>query len=161
MVNWTAVGAVSLPFVGGFAGSIITRSEIPNWYKGLKKPSWTPPNWLFGPVWTSLYAGMGYASFRVYDALGGFNDKSLIPLGLYGTQLALNWAWTPLFFGKHKLKWSLIEILALDVAVAATAISFYKEDKVAGLLFIPYLMWLSLASSLTAWIWKNNSDKKE
>lgn len=161
MINWTAVGAVALPYVGGIVGNMATQKEIQGWYRSLKKPRWTPPNWAFGPVWSCLYAGMGYASYRVYNILGGFNKNSVVPLTLYGTQLALNWAWTPIFFGKHSLKWGLIEILALDIMVLATGIAFHKEDKIAGLLFVPYMIWLSLASSLTAWIWKNNEEDKK
>lgn len=161
MVNWSAIGAVALPFVGGFSGSMITHREVKGWYGTLNKPKWTPPDCVFPPVWSALYASMGYASYRVFDALGGLNEKSKVAFGLYGANLLLNWAWSPIFFGAHSIKWGLAEILALDVAATATAVSFYNADKTAGLLFLPYLAWLALATSLVAWIWKNNDEEKK
>ena len=101
MPSWTVIGATLLPYVGGFAGSFITKSNIKNWYENLDRPSWRPPNWAFGPVWTALYGAMGYASYLVYrDGSGGVS----LPLCLYASQLLLNWTWTPLFFGAHNVK---------------------------------------------------------
>ncbi|XP_041072318.1 translocator protein-like isoform X3 [Carcharodon carcharias] len=97
-----AFGFTVLPNAGAIS-AYITQKEIPGWYATLKKPSWCPPNWVFGPVWTTLYTGMGYGSYLVWKELGGFSDKALIPLGLYGIQLVLNWAWPPIFFGAHKM----------------------------------------------------------
>ncbi|XP_050534853.1 translocator protein isoform X2 [Daktulosphaira vitifoliae] len=124
--------------------------------KTLDRPSWKPPNYMFAPVWTTLYTGMGYASYLVYR--DGFNGTAKIPLLLYSSQLILNWAWTPLFFHLHKLKWSLYEICALWTNVALCAIAFYRVNKVAGCLMVPYLGWLSLATGLTYYIYTNNKE---
>ncbi|CAO1300924.1 unnamed protein product [Diamesa tonsa] len=156
--------AVILPNIGGWAGGLITRSSLKPWYEGLKHPSFRPPNWVFGPTWTVLYSSMGYASYVVWKQGGGFSGAAKYPLMMYGTQLALNWAWTPIFFGLKNLKWSTVEIGALTVAAAATGVAFFKIDKVAGLIFIPYLAWLSFASLLNYTIYRDNTpaieDKK-
>ena len=148
--------ATLIPFAGAIPGSIITRNNIRNWYEHLQRPSWRPPNWAFGPVWTALYAGMGYASYLVYRD-GGDN----VALALYSTQLALNWAWTPIFFGQHNIKLAAYEITALWVSVAACGMKFFSINKVAGLLFLPYQAWVSLATALTYDLWRKNGDKPE
>lgn len=98
-------GAVILPNLGGWAGGIITKNNIKSWYEGLKHPACRPPNYIFAPAWTALYSGMGYASYVIYKQGGGFDGPARFPLMLYGTQLLLNWAWTPIFFHYHELKW--------------------------------------------------------
>lgn len=98
-------GAVILPNIGGWVNGAFIMNDIKNWYQGLKFPSFRPPDSVFGPVWTALYSGMGYASYVVYKQGGGFSGPARFPLMLYGAQLALNWAWTPIFFHYHELKW--------------------------------------------------------
>jgi len=99
---------------------------------------------------------MGYASYLVYKEGGGFNDTTHLPLALYGTQLALNFAWSPIFFRKKSIKGGLITIVLLDTAVAGTAYLFYKVTPTAGYIFIPFLAWLGLATALNYRIWKDN-----
>jgi len=157
-VNWRAVGATLLPFLGAVPGSIVTRKNIKGWYEHIKRPDWRPPNWAFGPVWTALYAGMGYASYLVYRDGG---RAAGTPLALYASQLALNWAWTPVFFGLHNVKGAMYVMAGLWLNVAACGVSFYSVNKYAGYLFLPYLAWVSLASALTYTIWKENGDRPE
>mmetsp|Transcript_17925 Transcript_17925/g.36866 ORF Transcript_17925/g.36866 Transcript_17925/m.36866 type:complete len:163 (-) Transcript_17925:77-565(-) len=152
---------MGLPLLGGIAGSVVTRKAVKEWYPTLKKPSWTPPNWLFGPVWTFLYATMGYASYRIFQQ-GGWEKQSM-PLSLYLAQLALNFTWSPLFFGAKKLGLALVNITAMGVTVGATAHSFWPVDPLASKLLWPYLFWVSYATALNTYIYINNppSSKKD
>ncbi|XP_045455582.1 translocator protein isoform X2 [Melitaea cinxia] len=161
MANWAAIGSIILPNAGGWANGLYFAGQVRKdgdkaWYDTLKKPSWNPPKWVFGPAWTVLYSGMGYASYLVYEECGGFTDEAVLPLTLYGGQLLLNWAWTPIFFGLKDFKLAFIEISVLSGAAVATAASFSNVNKTAGLLMLPYLAWLAYASSLSYYIWKNN-----
>ncbi|CAG4973397.1 unnamed protein product [Colias eurytheme] len=161
MANWAALGSVILPNVGGWANGLyfagqIRKDEKKAWYDDLKKPWWNPPKWVFGPAWTTLYCGMGYASYLVYEECGGFTEEAVLPLSLYGGQLLLNWAWTPIFFGMKDFKLAFIEICVLGGAATATTVTFTQVNKTAGLLMLPYLAWLAYASSLSYYIWRNN-----
>nr|ADD38479.1 Translocator protein [Lepeophtheirus salmonis] len=161
MINWTKIGAIGLPFIGAAYGNIVTKKHIKSgWYESLKFPSFRPPNWVFGPVWTSLYISMGYASYLIYEQGGkSLNGPAKVPLILYGTQLLLNWIWTPLFFGAHKLRLAFYECLLLVGAVGATTVSFFQMNTMAGGLFVPYLLWSSFASYLNYSIMKLNEKK--
>lgn len=121
------------------------------WYAALNKPSWNPPPWLFGPAWTLLYTLMAIAAWMVWKRVG-FGK----PLKLYFVQLALNAAWTPIFFGAHQLGWALVEIVALWVAILLTLLSFHRVNTAAGWLFVPYLAWVTFATSLNFTLWKLN-----
>jgi len=139
----------------GIAGSFSTANSISTWYQTLSKPSWLPPNWLFGPVWTTLYALMGIAAVMVMRSKGNASAIKTAMI-MYGIQLFLNAIWTPIFFGARELGWGLVVIVALLVAVIVTTILFYRLDHKAGYLMLPYIAWLLLATSLNAAIWKMN-----
>uniref|UniRef100_A0A1B0G1R9 Peripheral-type benzodiazepine receptor n=1 Tax=Glossina morsitans morsitans TaxID=37546 RepID=A0A1B0G1R9_GLOMM len=153
---WKIAGAIVLPNVGGFINGRVTRKNLNPWYKGLKFPSYRPPNWIFPPMWTSLYSGMGYASYLVWRDGGGFSGDARLPLIAYGAQLALNWAWTPIFFGQHNIKGGLINIIALTTTAATCGALFYKVNKIAGYLFIPYIAWLTFATFLNYDVYRLN-----
>lgn len=124
------------------------------WYFQLRKPSWTPPGYLFGPVWTFLYAAMGVAAWLVWRQ-HGFRGARLA-LSLFIAQLLLNGAWTWIFFGLHAPGAAFFEIAVLWLLILATLIAFWQKQKVAGILLLPYLIWVSFATALTYTIWKLN-----
>lgn len=121
------------------------------WYAALQKPSWNPPAWLFGPAWTLLYTLMAIAAWLVWKRVGFAK-----PLKLYFVQLALNAAWTPIFFGAHQLGWALFEIVLLWIAILATLVSFRRVNSTAGWLFVPYLAWVTFAMALNFTLWRLN-----
>ncbi|XP_049880895.1 translocator protein-like [Pectinophora gossypiella] len=159
MPNWTLVGAILLPNAGGWASTVAMMRRA--WYQDVKKPDWKPPRWVFRPAWTIIYTSMGYASYMVYKDCGGFTKKAALPLALYGGQLALNWGWTPMFFGMRMIGGALAHILVLDVAATACTISFARINKKTLYCMVPYLCWLSFASYLTYTIWKLNKPGKD
>ncbi len=124
----------------GILGSIFTISSIPTWYATLNKPFFSPPNWIFGPVWTILYILMGVSLYLVWI-------KNKVP-AVFWIQLILNALWSILFFGLKNPSLALVDIAALWVAIFLTIKSFYKINKPAGNLLIPYLLWVTFASIL-------------
>ncbi|MEW5765297.1 MAG: TspO/MBR family protein [Acidobacteriota bacterium] len=142
---------IALPFSASLTGILFPPGP---WYDSLNTPPWTPPDWLFGPAWTYLYASMGLAAFLVWRSGGG--SRARAALGLFFLQLALNAGWTPLFFGLHAMGWALVEILVLLAAAAATALAFFRVRRAAGMLLLPYLAWLTYAAALNAALWRLN-----
>jgi tryptophan-rich sensory protein len=136
----------------GATASLFTAPAIPTWYAGLNHPPITPPNWVFAPVWTSLYIAMAFAAWRVWKKTG---LKSL-EMGAFGLQLALNFAWSGIFFALHKPGGALVEILLLDLAILYTLLLFFRRDRLAGLLLLPYLAWTLFATLLTYDFWQLN-----
>ncbi|MBL8886859.1 MAG: tryptophan-rich sensory protein [Phycisphaerales bacterium] len=128
--------------------------SVDGWYVTLNKPSWNPPSWLFGPVWTLLYIMMGVAAWLVWRK-GGWALQRW-PLVLFLVQWLLNALWTPLFFGMHLLGWALFDILLLWIAIAATIHVFWRVSKPAAWLLVPYLAWVSFATALNFAIWQLN-----
>lgn len=137
--------------VGGL-GSLATMPEIVGWYAGLNKPSFNPPNWIFGPVWTTLYVFMAVAAWRVWRRAGLRN----FAMALFALQLAFNLAWSFIFFAAHAPGPALAELLGLDVLVVWTAIRFGRVDEIAGWLFVPYAAWVGFATVLNAAVWHLN-----
>jgi tryptophan-rich sensory protein len=145
-------GWLLLCFAAASLGGLFMPGE---WHENLKKPSWNPPGWLFGPVWTALYTMMAVAAWLVWKQ-GGFAAQRR-PLTLFLVQLALNAAWTPLFFGLHWLGVAFAEIVLLWLAIAATVATFRPVSRTAMWLLVPYLAWVSFAAVLNFTLWRMNS----
>jgi len=139
--------AIVISELAGIVGSVFTVSAIPTWYATLQKPSFSPPNWIFGPAWTTLYFLMGIAAFLVWKK--GLERKDVkIALGVFGGQLVLNALWSIIFFGLHNPFWAFIEIIVLWLAILATMFAFYKISRPAAYLLLPYILWVSFAAVL-------------
>ena len=145
------VGSIAACEGAGIIGSIFTTPAITTWYAALEKPAFTPPNWVFAPVWGSLYALMGVAVFLVWRK--GLEEKRVkAAFILFWVQLVINLLWSVVFFGLHSILGGVIVIISLWVLVLITIITFFRLSKLAGWLLIPYLAWLSIASALNIWV---------
>ena len=154
-INFTRlVVAVAICQLAGVVGSIFTVSSIPEWYASLAKPAFAPPNWLFGPVWITLYTLMGISLYLVWEK--GF-EKNKTALSIFAGQLLLNVAWSVIFFGMRNIFAGLVEIIMLWIAIAAAMASFYKISRKATWLLTPYIGWVSIATALNFAIWQLNS----
>ena len=132
----------------------VTAKAANEFYGILKKPAWAPPGWLFGPAWTLLYILMGTAAWRVWrDA--GFGGARL-ELSFYAVQLVLNSAWSYFFFVRRTGLGATIGVVALWLLIAITLVLFWRRDAVAGMLFVPYLTWVTFATALTISVWRRN-----
>ncbi|CAG9799576.1 unnamed protein product [Chironomus riparius] len=150
--------ACLISLIGGWIVSMTTMGEKEPWYSTIvKRPSWNPPDWIFAPMWSFLYICMGYASFRVYDEGDGFSGRARNPIILYIIHLIINLSWTPVFFYYHLIGAATIHIIILWVIIIINGLLFYRIDKVAGILFIPYAAWVTFASYLCFTIWRLNS----
>ena len=143
-----------IPFVlvcqlAGIVGVLTTETGTSTWYRELAKPSFQPPGWVFGPVWTLLYALMGIAAWRVWR-LGVERPGVGRALGLFAVQLLLNAAWSPIFFGAHAIGPALAVLAALWLTLLATIVAFRPLDRIAALLLAPYLAWVTFATVLNA-----------
>lgn len=144
---------ISIPEIVGTTGGFITSSSVDTWYSYLKKPSFNPPDYIFGPVWTILYALMGISAFLIFQKE---HKNKTLALAFYFGQLILNFLWTIIFFGAKNPFWAFIEIIILWTAILFTIINFWIISKKAALLLIPYLLWVSFASVLNYRIWVDN-----
>lgn len=141
------IGSILVVFLAGSVGTLATISELTTWYTSLAKPIWTPPNWAFGPIWSTLYVLMGIALFLVW--IQGLERRDVkLAILIFAVQLVLNILWSVVFFGMHSIFGGLILILILWIAIFANIIAFYVISRPAGLLLIPYLIWVSIASYL-------------
>lgn len=147
---WLAL-AISLALV--VAAALFGSQFMPGaWYAGLAKPAWTPPNWLFGPAWTTLYLLMALAAWKVWIAVRRVDGALL----LYLVQLLLNALWSWLFFGLQRPDLALANIVVLWLLILATIVLFWRRDRLAGALMLPYLAWVGFATALNLAIWRLN-----
>jgi tryptophan-rich sensory protein len=144
------VGFVVAAFAAAVPAGLWPPAE---WYQALAKPSWNPPAWVFGPVWSTLYLLMGVAAWRVWR---GAHAERVAALQLWWIQLALNALWSPLFFGLQRLDLALLEIVALFAAIVATLVRFDRIDRLAGALLAPYAAWVAFAAFLNLTLWDLN-----
>jgi translocator protein len=147
-------------FAAGGLGSLFTFKAIPTWYAGLKKPRYTPPNRAFGPVWTTLYFLMGISVFLVWQK-GLATNGALLAFILFWIQLAINAIWSIIFFGLKAKGGGVITIVVLWLLILATMVFSFRVSVWAGMLLIPYIVWVSIASYLNIGIWMLNKPAKQ
>jgi tryptophan-rich sensory protein len=147
-------GFVALCLAVAAAGGAITATSVNTWYAALAKPAFNPPGWVFGPVWTVLYLMMALAAWRVWRARAAPGAR--LALGAWALQLALNLSWSFIFFGARMIGAALAEILVLLAAIVLTAVLFWRIDRAAGALLVPYAAWVAFATALNAALWRLN-----
>ena len=145
------LGWLLVAFAAAAVGAVASV-DAASFYAQLSKPSWAPPAWLFGPVWSVLYALMGIAAWLVWRSPGSKGAA----LGLFGAQLAANALWSWLFFAWHQGALAAVEVLVLLALIVATVAAFWRISRLAGLLLVPYLLWVGFASMLTWAVWRGN-----
>ena len=145
----------AMPFIAGVIGSRLTIKEIPVWYREIKKPSFTPPSWVFAPAWTILYALMGTAFYLIWTCPASCAVRHAA-MSLFLVQLVVNALWSFLFFRMHRLILALVDLALLWVLVLALTVIFWKIDLAAGILLIPYAAWVSFAMILNYAVWRMN-----
>jgi translocator protein len=147
------VASIAACEAAGALGSVFTLSAITNWYASLQKPWFTPPNWLFAPVWLTLYLLMGVTLYILW----GKRQQAGSALAAFAVQLALNVAWSVVFFGAHELFYGFVVIVALWVAILATMVLSYTTSRAAAVFLVPYLAWVTVASALNYYVWILNA----
>jgi len=154
-VDWPVLlGSILVCELAGIVPSILTADEVATWYPTLAKPAFTPPSWLFGPVWTTLYLLMGVALYLVWRSDDG--RLRTVALAVFGVQLVLNAAWTLVFFGSQAIFGGLVVILVLLATILATMAAFARIDRRATALLVPYLLWVGFATALNYELWRLN-----
>ena len=158
-MSWADIARLIISIVvcegAGAIGAIFTTPAIPTWYAGLKKPAFTPPNSVFGPIWITLYLLMGVAVFMVWRE--GLNQEGVtIAFTVFWIQLALNVLWSVIFFGLKSLLGGMVVIFLLWIAILVNIIMFFGVSPIAGWLLIPYIIWVTIAANLNVQIWIRN-----
>ncbi len=146
--------SIIICFSAGGLGSLATSSSITGWYVEINKPTWNPPNWIFGPVWSTLFLMISVSAWLVWKS-SGF-EKAKLAFGVYAFHLLLNALWSIVFFGMQQMGWAFVEIVALWISIVATIVLFHRHSKLAAWLLIPYILWVSFASFLNYTIWQMN-----
>jgi benzodiazapine receptor len=153
-----AIGLVVLIvicFAAAAIGSAFTTPSVPGWYASLTKPAWTPPAWVFGPVWSALYLAMAFAAWLVWRRAGFSSARGA--LMLFAAQLVLNVCWSAIFFRVHRPGLAFAEILLLWLMILAATLAFRPLSRAAAWLMVPYLLWVAFAATLNYSIWKLNA----
>ena len=145
--------ALLIPLAVGAISGYFTTTGVNGWYAAAAKPAFNPPNWIFGPVWTTLYALMGIALYLVWKTDAPARQTAVI---LFGVQLALNFAWSFIFFSLKQPGWAFAELLLMWVMILLTIFAFGKISSLAAWLLVPYISWVSFAGVLNYFIWKLN-----
>jgi tryptophan-rich sensory protein len=136
------------PFAVAFIGSQWTDTGPGTWYEDIEKPSWNPPGWVFGPVWTALYLAMAVAAWLVWRSSDSLGDTA-VPLTAWTVQLALNLAWTYVFFERESPNAGVVDIVLLWLAILVTILLFVRRSRFAALLLVPYILWVTYAAAIT------------
>ena len=147
--------SILIPVAVGAVSGFFTSSEIPGWYQTINKPTWNPPSWLFGPVWTTLYVMMGVALSLIWksDASQSVKKTAII---LFAVQLVFNFFWSFIFFNQHQIGWAVVEIITMWIFILLTIFAFAPINKIAAWLLVPYISWVSFATILNYTIWQLN-----
>lgn len=145
--------SVFIVFFAACCAAAATGSLFPpdDWYRQLKKPGWTPPDWLFPIAWTALYIASAVAATQI-----AMHEENALAMAFWAFQIACNTLWSPVFFGLKRLGVAMGVLVALWVGVLGTLVTFFAVDQTAGLLIAPYLVWVSYAGALNFWIWRKN-----
>lgn len=147
--------SLALPQTAGLIGSIFTASAIPTWYEALQRPSFSPPNWLFGPVWICLYILMGMSFYLIWQKIEK-NRKAKLAAALFLIHLFFNAIWSIIFFGLQNLGLAFADIIIIWFFIIVLIFKFWNINKWSAYLLIPYLLWVSFAAALNYFIWQMN-----
>lgn len=145
--------AIACLLLGSLSG-LLTIDSVTTWYPSILKPTWNPPSWIFGPVWTTLYIMMGVSVALIWHSKHPNRKRAM---AFFALQLILNLLWTPLFFGLNLIGWSFVEIIVLFLTISVTIMNFFKINKLSAWLLVPYLLWVGFATVLTGTIWTLNT----